>query len=451
MPDANEKIRRAQFAKQQTAIDKRRSNLDDLQSLLASGDKKKVKQAQIKLKAQGRYSGPIDGAQGKGTTKALKSMREAISRDQSGLDTRISGFNKNLQGKRDASADKANRQFNNAVAQTAFNAGSLIVSSAVVHHQVKSLNKADAPAVKARNKELDKFARQITAIENDRGVKTQKGNYKATTKRRFAAVALEAEKAGVTRYRGPLNIVGGGVLLAKGALLHYGASKTDNEYLSGAFTAVGNGLLLAGAGTPASRVAKLAFGQNQLNGKSLAKIAEAKSIAGPGAINKVRETQQAAKRVTAKSAVKVAGKTALKAVPVAGLAAALYFAGEAAYNAFSKTGSAAKAAEAGLDDLAGGLIKKAKRDRVKSLDRSKAINSRRKQIQEMRRNSRAKVRSVKTTLKQDRRANPITPKTAAIKPVVMAHKSRVKVKSHTRKTGLKRARVRSYTRKNIFN
>jgi hypothetical protein len=340
-----------QFNDKQKRISSRLDRFENISKLLSSTKKADRQQAQRKLKALGRYNGPIDGAQGKGTTAALKAMRNKIDADQIRLDKNINNFNKVEAGKRKSEAkkraDKAaenKRKDGNATKQGLFNVGALAVSSAVVKVQINALNKQDAPAVAAKNKELARFTKEIDKIKAEPGAKTKSKNLKAVTKRRIGAVAEQATKSGVTKYRGPIGAPGGALMFAKGAFLQYAATKTDNELLKGTLEATGNGLMFAGAATPLFRTTGNAFGKNQLNGQHLAKIADAKALAAP-------KTKTAPKTLksTAVTGAKAVGRKALKAVPVAGWGLVAYAIGEAAYSKFSKTGSAAKAATAGAE------------------------------------------------------------------------------------------------------
>jgi hypothetical protein len=350
-----------QFNDKQKRISSRLDRFENISKLLSSTKKADRQQAQRKLKALGRYNGPIDGAQGKGTTAALKAMRNKIDADQIRLDKNINNFNKVEAGKRKSEAkkraDKAaenKRKDGNATKQGLFNVGALAVSSAVVKVQINALNKQDAPAVAAKNKELARFTKEIDQIKSEPGAKTKAKNLKAVTKRRIGAVAEQATKSGVTKYRGPIGAPGGALMFAKGAFLQYAASKTDNELLKGTLEATGNGLMFAGAATPLFRTTGNAFGKNQLNGQHLAKIADAKALAAP----KTKTAPKSKARSVLSKSLKVVGKGTSKAVPVLGWGLAAYAIGEAAYSKFSKTGSVAKAAtagtEAGVDVLTSG-------------------------------------------------------------------------------------------------
>lgn len=352
-----------QLQDQQSRINKRLDRFETISKLLSSTKKADRQQAQRKLKSLGRYSGPIDGAQGKGTTSALKAMRKKIDTDQNRLDLAINNFNKNAASKRRAAAkkraDKAaenKRKDGNAVKQGLFNVGALAVSSAVVKVQLSQLNKQDAPAVAAKNKELARFTKQIDKIKSEPGAKTKTKALKASTKKRIGAVADQAKKAGVTKYKGPLGAPGGALMFAKGAFLQYAASKTDNELLKGTLEATGNGLMFAGAATPLFRSTQNKFGKHQLNGQNLAKIADAKAISAPST-KKAPISKNKTRSVLSKG-LKAVGKGTSKAVPVLGWGLAAYAIGEAAYSKFSKTGSVAKAAtagtEAGVDVLTSG-------------------------------------------------------------------------------------------------
>lgn len=349
-----------QFADQQKRLNSRLDRFNTISKLLSSKSKADRQNAQRKLKAIGRYNGPIDGNQGKGTTAALRAMRGTIDTDQAKLDKRVDSFNATAAQKRkDAAKKRADKQADNArkdsnaLYQGAFNAGALAVSSAVVKVQVSALNKLDAPAVASKNKELARFTKEIDKIKSEPGAKTKSKALKAATKRRIGAVADKASKAGVTKYRAPIGLTGGGLLFAKGVVLKYAATQTDNELLKGTLDATGNGLMLAGAGTPAVRFTRNAFGANQLNGTHLAKIADAKAIAAP-----VKKKVKASVNTKAIKGAGVVGKGVSKAIPVLGWGLAAYAIGEAAYSKFSKTGSAAKAAsagaEAGVDVLTSG-------------------------------------------------------------------------------------------------
>lgn len=435
----------AQYQEQQSRINKRLDRFETISKLLSSTKKADRQQAQRKLKALGRYSGPIDGAQGKGTTLALKAMRKKIDTDQSRLDLSINNFNKNAASKRKAEAkkraDKAaenKRKDGNALKQGLFNVGALAVSSAVVKVQLSQLNKQDAPAVAAKNKELARFTKEIDKIKTEPGAKTKTKALKAITKKRIGAVADQAIKSGVTKYKGPIGAPGGALMFAKGAFLQYAASKTDNELLKGTLEATGNGLMFAGAATPLFRSTQNKFGKHQLNGQNLAKIADAKALSAPKSKAKPKTLKS-----TAVQGAKSAGRKALKAIPVIGWAATAYFAGDAAYNAFSKTGSVAKAAAAGGDELTMGAVSKLQRDAKKAKSASKAINSRRKQIAHMRAKSRISV------------SNSLRASKTEVKPMTKSRNAKLArrsssngvVKAHYRTVGSKRIRVQSFKRK----
>lgn len=339
------------FTADRNRLNKRRTRFDRISKNLSSSKAADVKKAQKALKAIGRYSGPIDGRQGKGTTAALNAMRKAIQADQTKLDARVDRHFANQASKRKADANKRKAKANenkrkdsNAVKQGLFNVGALAVSSAVVKVQLNQLNKQDAPAVAAKNKELARFTKQIDKIKSEPGAKTKTKALKAVTKRRIGAVADQAIKSGVTKYKGPLGAPGGALMFAKGAFLQYAASKTNNELLKGTLEATGNGLMFAGAATPLFRSTQNKFGKHQLNGQNLAKIADAKALSAPKPKAKPKTL-----RSTAISGAKKVGGKALRAVPVLGWGLAAYTIGEAAYSKFSKTGSAAKAATAGVE------------------------------------------------------------------------------------------------------
>jgi hypothetical protein len=434
-----------QFADQQKRLNSRLDRFNTISKLLSSQKKADRQNAQRKLKAIGRYNGPIDGNQGKGTTAALRAMRGTIDTDQSKLDKRIDKFNASAAQKRkdaakkraDKRADNA-RKDSNALYQGALNAGALAVSSTVVKVQVNALNKLDAPAVASKNKELARFTKEIDKIKSEPGAKTKSKALKAATKRRIGAVADKASKAGVTKYKAPVGLTGGGLLFAKGAVLKYAATQTDNELLKGTLDATGNGLMLAGAGTPAMRFTRNAYGANQLNGTHLAKIADAKAIATPA-----KKKAKAPAKSSAIKGAKSVGRKALKAIPVIGWAATAYFAGDAAYNTFSKTGSVAKAATAGADELTMGAVTKLKSDSKKSRTASKSINSRRKQIAQMRAKSRISVSNSLRTSKTEARS--VTKSRNA--KLARRKSSNGLVKAHFRNVRGKRIKVQSFKRK----
>ena len=355
----------AQFDNQQARISKRLDNFNKISRLLSSSKKTERQQAQRLLKALGRYNGPIDGNQGKGTTSALKAMRKKIDTDQTRLDNRVNSFNANAAQKRKDKAQANARKDKNALIQSGAQAVSLVTSSTVVAVQVNKLNKLDKPAVAARNKELARFTKEIDKIKAEPGARTKAKTLKAATKQRIGAIAKQAKKAGVTRYKGPTGAPSGGLLFAKGAMLKYAATKVDNEIAKGVLDATGNGLMLAGAGVPAYRFTRNAFGINQLNGQHLAKIADAETIAATTTARAKPKSRAPAKksiRSTTLKGVKAVGKKAAKAVPIVGWAATAYFAGEAAYNTFSKTGSAAKAATAAGDEITFGVVSGVKKE-----------------------------------------------------------------------------------------
>lgn len=89
--------------------------------------------------------------------------------------------------------------------------------------------------------------------------------------------------------------------------------------------------------------------------------------------------KNAAKAGVAKVGSKL-GRIATKSIPVIGWGVAGYFAVNAAASAYSKTGSMAMAAEAGLNDLSEGAYGKSKSDLHKSRKNSKAIMLRRRKL-----------------------------------------------------------------------
>lgn len=109
------------------------------------------------------------------------------------------------------------------------------------------------------------------------------------------------------------------------------------------------------------------------------------------------------KKTSLRSVAKSTGKKIIKKIPFVGLAATAYFAGHAAYSVYSKTGSIAKAATAGGDELTFGAV----------TELSKPITT--KNTKHLRLRKRAKIRSVQSELAKSKRKTKSKFKTKSIK------------------------------------
>lgn len=356
------------FKADKVRLRKRLDRFDRISKNLASSNKADVKKAQKTLKSLGRYSGPIDGSQGKGTTAALNAMRKSIKADQADLTTRIDRSNKAAAQKRSdklkaskqkakAAQEKANSEFKKSATQTAVLATSVVGGLTYSAKTVKNLRKEDAVAVKTRNTELNRVNKQIEKIKTGKGAKTKAGNFSANTKKRLFAVADSAKKQGITKYKMPLGGGKAAILLAEsvGARVLAETTFKDNELANQSLHSIATGLNIAAVAAPLTRVADKSSTPHLLNSGHITAIDEAHAIGKP--TSKTPAPKSKARSVLTKS-LKAVGKGTSKAVPVLGWGLAAYAIGEAAYSKFSKTGSVAKAAtagtEAGVDVLTSG-------------------------------------------------------------------------------------------------
>lgn len=355
-------------------------DIQRLTRLTSSSDKKDRIAGQRLLKGLGLYSGPLDGNVGDGSTAAIAKLRKELNAKQE-RQSRLNEIKINAaaEARRAQAADKkradeakaqalkikndeklATKKAYDAAAQVAFTATALGTSVVFANHEVNKLNKIDAGAVAAKNRELKRVSDQIDAIKSENGAKTKTKQLRASTKRRIAAVAGEARISGTTKFKMPLGAPSGVLLAGKGLLLQYAASKMSNEYARDGLNAAASGLYIAGLGVPAARLTRAKFGASPLNAKYLSKIADAEALgSATKSVKAAKSAKVAASAVGTKAVTKVAtrigasalGRAALRFAGPVGVAISVGLTARASYNAYVKTGSLVKAAEAGADEL----------------------------------------------------------------------------------------------------
>lgn len=465
-----------QFVAERKRLNARQDRFNRVSKLLSSTKKSDRQQAQRILKSMGRYDGPIDGNQGKGTTSALNAMRKSINNASSKLDLRVKQFNDNAARQRadklaaskqkaKAEKQKAADEQRKSLIQTGVLATSVVAGLGYSAKSVKNLRKQDAVATKAINTELRRVNTQLEKTKNAKGAKLKSGQYSASTKKRLAVIANSAKKQNLTRYRMPIGGAKAVILAAEsvGARVLAETTFKDNEMAKQTLHGVSTGLGIAALTTPLTRVADKHSTPHRLNAGHVAAIEEASSMGQ----TKPKASKKSAKSSAIKGA-KAVGKKALKAVPIVGWAATAYFAGEAAYNTFSKTGSAAKAAEAGANNLTMGAYDAIKKSnnlpksqkhilRTSNFKRLTKSQERSSQIlKDLRADIKGNSKTTKTTTP--------APKIKRVKAALSASKKQIKagqknvtsfkmssksngyVKAHTRTINGKRVRVKSFKR-----
>lgn len=441
-----------QFSSARKRLNQRRDRLNNVSRLLSSTKKSDRQQAQRILKSIGRYSGPIDGSQGKGTTAALKAMRQSIDVDSSNLGLRVKQFNKNAAQQRSdklaankqktkAAKQKADAEARKSLIQTGVLATSVVGGLAYSAKSVKNLRKQDAVSVKAINSELKRVNTKLEQTKKAKGAKLKTGQYSTATKKRLAAIANSAKGQGLTKYRMPIGGSKAIILAAEsiGARILAETAFKDNEMAKQTLHGVSTGLGIAALTTPLTRVADKHATPHRLNAGHVTAIDEAASMGNARSKKLAKKTLKS----SAIKGVKSAGKKALKAIPIVGYAATAYFAGDAAYRAFNKTGSVAKAATAGGDELTFGAVSSVKKELSRPKAEKKALQN--KLVKRLRASN---TRSVQGLLNASKRRAKATSKTPVrITPLKVSHISNGKVRAHTRTINGKRVRVKSFKRK----
>lgn len=446
-------------------------DLQRLTRLTSSGNKKDRIAGQRLLKGLGLYSGPLDGKVGGGSTKAIAKLRaqvQAKQKQQARLQeiklnaaAETARINAATRKRKDAAealrlknlndAKKKTKATNDAIAQVTFTGVALGTSVAFAAHEVKKLDAIDSVAVKAKNAELGKYSKEIDAIKRETGSRTKAKTLKAATKRRIGAVAAKANAQGVTKFKAPIGLSSGLLLAGKGALLQYAASQSKNEYVRDGLNATASGLYVAGLGVPAARFTRVKFGKNPLNGTHIAKLADAEAIGKTVKNTKAGKAAKdaasfAAKKTGLKTLNASAGKVAARVGATAIGRGALRFAGpigliitagltaRASYNAYQKTGSFVKAAEAGADELTLGGY---------SLAKKYALNTPKKPVKTAS-VTKAQTRSLTRSLKSN------TKTANKIKPVRVSSVRKVPSVSQKRFINVTNAKGTTFKRKNYY-
>lgn len=338
-----------------------------------------IRAEQERLRAEGFYSGPIDGVEGEATrmaraaagqaadAKTAKAASDKAAADKAASDAkaaeaaaRVAEANVKA-AETKAKAAEASRGYDTAITAVTYTGG---VAGGLATAYV--LDKKIAGGIANKNLQLASAAKALSPLlktfDGIQGTSQKASAARSIVSNRMASVVAAADNVGATKAgRGLAGPLAAGLMLAMGAGARVMGARSDNETQKTILNAFGTGEMVAGAMVAVKDSMSRAAPTSTLNIKDLAVVEQARATASPAtakaaaaATNKAGN--KAAAKAGAASVAKAAGKTALKAIaPLAAIAAAAFAFRSSAQAGDSKVLAGAKAAGAAADSFTFGL------------------------------------------------------------------------------------------------